>query len=308
MIRAFKKALPHNYLAAELLTWQHMMPAVNSQQMGWPLLLLSDFKVIVKNHFCCGLSRCQCVVWSVICGGIQPLLLACPCVCMGKDKDIQCIPESLNRGRKTRDWGAEEKWEGVEKDDMWNLERNIIKKCMATNTHTHTRASCNTTTVRQLITSCQVKKKMLFLFSLSLQTANDIMTVKQQYFNEVDWSSSPNYFANAVTEQHRAAFCSRSMSLLLNSLLVAAALNHYSGKVCLKGILKSLLVMWQHYLAAKTCAASSALYHTAPPPPFFSLVPAGLEFKTKSKHNTPVMLVRSPWHSVVHRPNLSWPE
>lgn len=31
-----------------------------------------------------------------ICGGIQPLLLAHPSVCMGKDKDIQYIPENLN--------------------------------------------------------------------------------------------------------------------------------------------------------------------------------------------------------------------
>lgn len=77
MIRAFKKGLPHNYLAAELLTWQHMMPVVNSQQMGWPLILLSDFKVIVKSHFCCGLSRCQCVVWFVCLGSAEEFNLCC---------------------------------------------------------------------------------------------------------------------------------------------------------------------------------------------------------------------------------------
>lgn len=50
---------------------------------------------------------CGAVCLPGICRGIQPLLLAHPCVCMGKDKDIQCIPESLKRGRKTRDREAE---------------------------------------------------------------------------------------------------------------------------------------------------------------------------------------------------------
>lgn len=31
------------------------------------------------------------------CRGIQPLLQAHPCVFMGKDKDIQCIPETAER-------------------------------------------------------------------------------------------------------------------------------------------------------------------------------------------------------------------
>lgn len=60
---------------------------------------------------------CGVVCLPGICRGIQPLLLAHPCVCMGKDKDIQCIPESLNRGRKTRDREAEKK-EGEGKNDV----------------------------------------------------------------------------------------------------------------------------------------------------------------------------------------------
>lgn len=59
----FLKACLIIYSAAELITWQHMMPGANSQQMGWPLVLRSDLKVIAKSRFCCGLSRCQCVEW-----------------------------------------------------------------------------------------------------------------------------------------------------------------------------------------------------------------------------------------------------
>lgn len=47
-------------------------------------------------------SVCVVVCLSGICRGIQPLLLAHPCVCMGKDKDIQCIPESEERGERER--------------------------------------------------------------------------------------------------------------------------------------------------------------------------------------------------------------
>lgn len=40
---------------------------------------------------------CGAVCFTGICRGIQPLRLAHPCVCMGKDKDIQSIPESEKR-------------------------------------------------------------------------------------------------------------------------------------------------------------------------------------------------------------------
>lgn len=53
---------------------------------------------------------CAVVCLPGICRGIQPLLLAHPCVCMGKDKNIQCILEGLSRGRKKkRDRGRSEK-------------------------------------------------------------------------------------------------------------------------------------------------------------------------------------------------------
>lgn len=41
-------------------------------------------------------AAAACTVCPAICGGIQPLLLAHPSVCIGKDKDIQYIPENLN--------------------------------------------------------------------------------------------------------------------------------------------------------------------------------------------------------------------
>lgn len=55
------------------------------------------------------MPACGVIHLPGICRGIQPLLLAHPSVCMGKDKDIQCIPESLKRLRKTRRRGRKKR-------------------------------------------------------------------------------------------------------------------------------------------------------------------------------------------------------
>lgn len=44
------------------------------------------------------------------CDGIQPLLLTHPCVCISKDMDIQCIPET-EEGEVTRGGGEQKEQE-----------------------------------------------------------------------------------------------------------------------------------------------------------------------------------------------------
>lgn len=50
----------------------------------------------------CQTAACGVICLPEICRGILPLLLAHPPVCMGKDKDIQCIPETQTMGRENK--------------------------------------------------------------------------------------------------------------------------------------------------------------------------------------------------------------
>lgn len=74
---------------------------------------------------CLDASVCGAVCLPGICRGIQPLLLAHPCVCMGKDKDIQCIPETEEREKKKE---TERQKKGEKGNMRCETSRNTKKK------------------------------------------------------------------------------------------------------------------------------------------------------------------------------------
>lgn len=90
---------------------------------------------------------CGVVGLPGICRGIQPLLLAHPCVCMGKDKDIQCIPETEEReeageGEAEKERGRKEKMRcGTSRNKNINYAKACVTRKYKQNMRTNNASS-----------------------------------------------------------------------------------------------------------------------------------------------------------------------